>query len=100
MGDPQYDYPNTNPNQGYSNNRLYNEPYGQPNYYGQPQPPLNHGHSNQPNLQGGQYCPVCNMNTNSYVKRAPGNITWIWCIILLFFTGFLCWVPFFCDSCK
>ena len=98
MGDPQYGYPEHNPI--YSDNRLNNPPPYQPNYIGQAQqPPPGFGNV-QNTFHGGQYCPVCNMNTNSYVKKGPGNITWIWCIILFFFTGILCFVPFLFDSCK
>lgn len=100
MGDPQYGYPDVN-NQGYSDNRLNNQPHYQPNYPGQPQqPPPQVVYVHNPNQQGGQYCPVCNANTKSYVTRATGSITWIWCLILLFFTGIFCWIPFVCDSCK
>lgn len=98
MGDPQYgNYPNVNP--VYSDNRLNNSPPHQPNYPGQPQQPPNVVYVQSMNMPG-QYCPVCNQNTNSYVKRDIGNITWIWCVILAFFTGICCWIPFVCDSCK
>jgi hypothetical protein len=97
MGDPQYGYPDAN--QGYSDNRLNNQPV----YPGQPvspqQPPANVLYV-MDNTGGGQYCPVCNANTHSFVTRGIGNITWIWCVVLLFFTGICCWIPFVCDSCK
>lgn len=97
MGDPVYGNPETNP--GYSENRLNDQPYYQPYYQGQPQqpPPANITYVQATN---GQYCPVCNTNTNSYVTRATGNITWIWCCVLFFLTGICCWIPFVCDSCK
>lgn len=95
MGHADDAYPPVNLNQQYTDNRLNNEPM----YPGQPQPPPNVVYV-QAHNQPGLYCPVCSQNTNSYTTFATGNITWIWCLVLLFFTGICCWIPFVCDSCK
>lgn len=95
MGDPQYGYPDVY-NQGYSDNRLGNQPY----YPGQPQPPAQVIYVNNPIQPGDQFCPKCKANTKSYITKGSGHMTWIWCLVLFFFTGILCWIPFVCDRCR
>lgn len=90
-------YPNMNPNN--SGNQTY------PYVPGQPQPPPPSAQSAttlvyQVQNQSGSYCPLCNQQTGSYVKKSTGCITWIWCIVLFLLTAFCCWIPFVCDSCK
>ena len=91
----------------------YGQPmYGQQNYgpgptnYGQPMNQV--GFHQQPGpvvvVQGqnasGSYCPVCNTNTGSRIDYEVSGNTWVWCILLFFFTGICCWIPFVCDDCK
>jgi lipopolysaccharide-induced tumor necrosis factor-alpha factor len=44
-------------------------------------------------------CPLCRQDTASVSRKVAGNVTWIWCFVLLVFTGCCC-IPFFVDSCK
>ena len=82
---------------------MYGQPgYGQP-MYNQPvmmQQPAPVVVVNQQQKGPGSYCPVCNTNTGSKVDYEVGGKTWMWCIILAFFTGICCWIPFVCDDCK
>ena len=87
--------------------------YGQP-MYGQPMQPMQPVYQQpvgfvqqQPTVviagqqnQGGSCCPVCNSNTGSRVDYEVGGKTWMWCIVLFFFTGICCWIPFVCEDCK
>ena len=72
--------------------------YGQPMMMGQPQPVV--VMQNQQPQGPGSYCPVCNTNTGSKVDYEVGSKTWIMCLVLCFFTGICCWIPFVCDDCK
>lgn len=81
---------------------MYGQPmYGQPMYAPpQQQAPVVVIQGQQQQNQSGSYCPVCNTNTGSKVDYEVGGKTWMWCIILAFFTGICCWIPFVCDDCK
>ncbi len=102
---------NNNPQ---SENRLYNDA-NYPPLYNQPYP-NQQPYSNQPPTHGNQQpylpsprqqeqligtvCPSCNQITQSYMVKAVGAITWLWCLGLWILTGCFCWIPFICDSCK
>ncbi len=80
---------------------MYGQPmYQQPVVYGQPNPGVVVIQGQQGQGGQGSYCPVCNTNTGSRVDFEVGGKTWMWCIILFFFTGICCWIPFVCEDCK
>lgn len=87
---PAY-YPYPQPGQA-----LPNQPIAQPyNYYPPPQP-----------IVPGQFlpplspCHFCQQNTNNYLKKIPGGVTWMWCLGLFIFTGICCCLPFCIDGCQ
>mmetsp|Transcript_2165 Transcript_2165/g.3795 ORF Transcript_2165/g.3795 Transcript_2165/m.3795 type:complete len:85 (+) Transcript_2165:165-419(+) len=52
------------------------------------------------NEGSGPYCNKCNNRCQNLVHEEDTTNQWIWCIILLLFTGVCCWIPFCIDSCK
>lgn len=81
--------PNVGYNQGFPPNQVY------PVY----QPPFQQGFV--PNsLPSRIPCPYCRRETDSFNKKAPGGVTWIWCLGLFIFTGICCCIPFCVDSCQ
>jgi lipopolysaccharide-induced tumor necrosis factor-alpha factor len=76
----------------------------QPNQGFQPNPnppfiPNNQGFV--PNGVTGRYmCPFCRTETDSFSRKAPGGVTWIWCFALFLCTGICCCIPFCVESCK
>jgi len=48
----------------------------------------------------GLICPFCRRETDSFPKKSPGGVTWIWCFALFLFTGVCCCIPFCVDSCQ
>ena len=88
----------------------YGQPYGQPAYIAPPPPVYGGGYGAPP--QGptiihinnddndGTLCPVCGVKTTHISRRSVGAVACAWGFCLLFFTGFLCWLPCCMDGCK
>lgn len=96
-------YNNNVYNQAYQPNNVpivgYNQGF-QPNQ-GNPvyQPPFGQGFI--PNsLPSRIPCPYCRRETDTFSRKGPGGVTWIWCLGLFIFTGICCCVPFCVDSCQ
>lgn len=70
-----------------------------------PPPPIIYNQGWQPvNDQGfspsGTICMTCHRQTESFPKKVPGNVTYLWCVALFFLTGVLCCVPFCVNGCQ
>lgn len=97
--------------------------YGQPVYQGQPayqgqQPyyPNNQTYPPQYQVQpqnqlisisvGGRQnvnyanCPICKKATQTIMRYQSGGLVWIMALVFCFFTGCLCFIPFFIDQWK
>ena len=107
QGQMQQMQPNPMNQNAYSSPQQYppQQPYYQQNVYNAPPPP-------QPQLVGftqttvvvpgggGDFCRICQRNTTTRYEYVSGATTFIWCFIVWFFTGILCFIPFCIDSCK
>ena len=45
-------------------------------------------------------CSNCHAAIQTSVSYETGTLTWIICVILFFFTGFCCFIPFLIEGCK
>jgi hypothetical protein len=89
----------------------YANPINYQNYPQQPYPqnnlaPRNIVYPQQPILQPQMgyglppsQCVFCRRDTESFSKKIPGGVAWMWCFGLFLFTGVFCCVPFCVDSC-
>lgn len=122
--DLQPNYPNIGQGQGNENNVVYGQPvYGQPQpvylngqvqpqFQNQPYPPVYANRTQVvvpvPTAIGGglqraivfPYCALCKKNTNTQVNYRSAGLVWIMALVFCFFTGCLCFIPFFIDQWK
>ena len=45
-------------------------------------------------------CPNCHSQILTSVSYEEGTLTWILCLVLFFFTGICCFIPFLVNDCK
>lgn len=88
--------------------------YGQPMYQGQqpgyqnnqPYPPQYPNQNvitvNVGRQTGGVFpnCYICKKNTQTILRHKSGGLVWIMALVFCFFTGCLCFIPFFIDQWK
>ena len=84
---PGYYYPNNHPI--YAQNNQYPAPINQQF------PVLAYGLPMHKTM-----CVYCRRDTDSFPKKIPGGVTWMWCFGLFLFTGVFCCVPFCVDGCQ